>query len=118
MISPRRSLDQDKFGAIWQFAVGLALCGGSLYLVHLINRWTIRADNAFLRELFVLLNQYHGKWVLAALVAALGAAFCYAAMRRMQIAQEMRPFTEGAMLLESTRWMSSASEDGSDEPKP
>lgn len=111
MVSSRSSPAQDKFGRWWQFAVGVALVAGGLYFVHLVNGWTISMGSGRLRELFVLLNQYHGKWIIAALMAALGVAFCIAAIRQMQAAPSIPSFPEGITLLESARWMNASERD-------
>ncbi len=108
MTSHPRTCYQDKAGAIWQFTVGLALCGAAAYLVYVINYWSHRGVHVLLRDLFVLLNQSGGKWVCAGLIALLGVAFCCAALRRLLTAPDRQRFAEGAMVLESAQWINRA----------
>lgn len=96
----------DKAGAIWQLFVGLALCAGAVSLVYFVSRLAAHVDNVYLRELFVVLHQYGGKWICAGLLALLGLAFCRAAVARIRTAPpEKQRFAEGTMMLQSVQWV-------------
>ena len=109
-MTPRsRTSTKDAAGANWQFCVGLALCAAAGGLVYYAGRLEAQAQLAYLRELFAILNQYGGKWIVAGLIALLGIAFCSAALRRMRSpAPDVPEFAPGRMHLESASWMNKA----------
>jgi hypothetical protein len=112
MTSRPHTSSKDKAGAVWQFSVGLTLCAGAICLVYFVSQSASHAENVYLRELFVVLQQYGGKWVGAGLVALLGLAFCRAALRRLwTTAPDAPKFVAGTMRLESIDWIKQVQRD-------
>ncbi|HZL86738.1 MAG TPA: hypothetical protein VFB96_00060 [Pirellulaceae bacterium] len=96
---------RTKAGAAWQFFVGLVLCAAAVFLVYYVGHAAPHANSVYLRELFVVLHDYGGKWVCAGLLSLLGLGFCHAAVRRLWSPSPDEPtFVQGMMRLESAAW--------------
>jgi hypothetical protein len=101
---PRYTSEDDSESASFDMIVAIMLWLGAICLVCAVNYGAIHGVPAHMHGAFVVLHQYCGKWVVAALATIMGAGMFQSARRRMQRARKDTEFFEGAVLLESARW--------------
>ena len=107
---PARSKTREPASPLSKLVVGFGLCLVAVLLVHLVDRWGARGVSYYLRDIHALLQQSGGKWICAGLIALLGLAFCWTAVKQMLIVPPKQRFAEGAIVLKSIQWAQRAQE--------
>lgn len=105
---PSHSSEDVSESASFDLVVGIMLCIGAICLVCAVNYGATHGVNVHLHGAFVLLHRYYGQWIVAGLAAVMGAGMCQSALRRMKSVPKEPEFSEGAVVLESARWLQQA----------
>lgn len=105
MPTRNRLSDQDHASPSFDLVVAAALWIGAVCLVCAVNYGAEHGVRSELRGAFVVLHYLYGKWILAGLAALIGAGMCLSALRRMKASPSRPQFLEGAIVMESLRWL-------------
>jgi ACR3 family arsenite efflux pump ArsB len=102
---PPHSSEDVSESASFDLVLAIMLWIGAICLICAVNYGAIHGVNVQLHGVFVVLHHYHAKWLVAGLAALMGAGMFQSALRRMRSVPKDPEFLQGAVMLESARWL-------------
>ena len=105
LASTVRSSPAQPASPLSKLVVGITICASAALFIYLVDRWGARGVSHYLRDVHLVLEAWGGKWVVAALMALLGAAFCWTAWCQLFSKPPKQRFAEGVIVLKSLEWM-------------
>ncbi|HZL86737.1 MAG TPA: hypothetical protein VFB96_00055 [Pirellulaceae bacterium] len=96
---------EDTESASFDLILAVMLLIGAICLVCAVNYGAAHGVNEHVNSVFVMLHRYYVQWIIAGLAVLIGAGMCKSALRRMNAVPKDAKFPQGAVALESSRWL-------------